>query len=683
MKMREAAFARAGALRTLFINDSLFRNATYLMASTAIMSLLGFVFWVFVAHLYSPANIGIASALISIASLISNFSLLGLNAGLIRFLSSSKQPSKDINAAGLTVAGVTIFAATVYVLFGSHLGAGISLLDSTWHKVAFVVLMVSVTLNSLTDAVFIANRRGEYHTTGYATFAIVKLIFPLILVPFGATGIFGAYILAMIVSVIVSYYLMRRGCNYRLLTKPDWQLLRQMRSYTFHNYFAVVLAGLPGQLMPLFIIHNLGAAPVAFFAMASTMANLLYVIPSAATQSLLAESSYDPGKLSEHLKRIIRLLAFLLVPVVSVAVVASPYLLDIFGSQYRQNSTQIFQIFAIATFSVAINSVGNTILNIEKHTRSIVAIQFVTLVVTATTVTVLIRFGLLGVSLSFLLGNITASLIHVFLWLSRKQISTIHAFPNDAELSTMLHVYNISEYTATPLGNGSNNRTVLVHTAGRQFVLRIYRPYAHKDISIEREIDFTAYIARHGLPVPRIITNSKGKKLSHSDMAEMRWQYILMEFVPGSHPIVYNKNLLTHMARLQAQLHRNGILYALAVHRITRQYGLKQKHHKERIIRALVPQGISHFDYDSTNLLVDNKGNITSILDFEGLRYGPLVVCIYFSLTCIYDKRHNKAMLRYYLAIYQQTRKLRSLEKFLLRLSLVMRYKELAFLRIM
>jgi Ser/Thr protein kinase RdoA (MazF antagonist) len=137
------------------------------------------------------------------------------------------------------------------------------------------------------------------------------------------------------------------------------------------------------------------------------------------------------------------------------------------------------------------------------------------------------------------------------------------------------------------------------------------------------------------------------------------------------------------MARLQAQLHRNGILYALAVHRITRQYGLKQKHHKERIIRALVPQGISHFDYDSTNLLVDNKGNITSILDFEGLRYGPLVVCIYFSLTCIYDKRHNKAMLRYYLAIYQQTRKLRSLEKFLLRLSLVMRYKELAFLRIM
>src|SRR6185312_13126085 len=131
--------------------------------STAVMSVLGFVFWVFVAHLYTPTDIGIASTLISITSLISNFSLLGLNSGLIRFLAGSKKPSQDINAAFITVAGVTLFIAAVYVVFGSIFGGGISLLDSTWHKLAFVVLMTSVSLNSLTDAVFISNRRGEYH----------------------------------------------------------------------------------------------------------------------------------------------------------------------------------------------------------------------------------------------------------------------------------------------------------------------------------------------------------------------------------------------------------------------------------------------------------------------------------------------------------------------------------------
>ncbi len=218
---RLAILARVDAGRRLFFSDSLFRNATYLMASTAVMSVLGFFFWVFVAHLYDPADIGVASALIAIATLISNFSLLGLNYGLIRFLSSSKAPSRDINAAAVVVAGMTIFAAAAYALIGTRIGGDIELLEGVWHKFAFIVLMSAVSLNSLTDAVFIANRRGEYHTIGYATFGLVKLILPLLLVPFGSLGIFGAYIMAMLASLIVSYYLMRRGCGYRIRTKPN------------------------------------------------------------------------------------------------------------------------------------------------------------------------------------------------------------------------------------------------------------------------------------------------------------------------------------------------------------------------------------------------------------------------------------------------------------------------------
>ena len=85
-------------IRELFRTDSLFRNAVFLMSSTAIMSVLGFVFWIFVAHLYSPEQIGVASALISITLLISNLSFLGLGSGFLRFLPGSAKPSRDINA---------------------------------------------------------------------------------------------------------------------------------------------------------------------------------------------------------------------------------------------------------------------------------------------------------------------------------------------------------------------------------------------------------------------------------------------------------------------------------------------------------------------------------------------------------------------------------------------------------
>src|SRR5882757_2751857 len=87
----------------LFRTDSLFRNAALLMTSTAIVSVLGFGFWLFVAHLYTPSQIGIASALISITTLLSNLSLLGFNAGLIRFLPKAQDQSRYINAVMIIV----------------------------------------------------------------------------------------------------------------------------------------------------------------------------------------------------------------------------------------------------------------------------------------------------------------------------------------------------------------------------------------------------------------------------------------------------------------------------------------------------------------------------------------------------------------------------------------------------
>ncbi len=674
--------ARISSTYELFRNDSLFRNATYLMASTAIMSVLGFVFWVFVAHLYSPTDIGTASTLISITALISNLSLLGLNSGIVRFLSQSKKPSQDINAAALTVAGVTIFAAIIYILFGTHAGGNLTILNDAWHKIAFIVLMVSVSLNSLTDAVFISNRRGEYHTIGYATFGVVKLLLPLVLIPFGASGIFGSYILAMVASLGISIYLMYRGCGYHLLTLPDWTLVKRIRGYTFHNYLGVVLSGLPAQLMPLLIIRSLGAASVAFFSMAWTMANLLYIIPSAVTQSLLAESSYDSRKQTEHLKRTIRLLVLLLTPAVALSIAVSPYLLGIFGPQYRANGTQLFQILAFMTFFMAISSVGNTMLNIERRTWGIVAVQLTTLLATSFSALALVRFGLIGVGLAFLIGNVAASLTHLWLRLKRQKVSGGIVFPREPEqLQQLLKPYGIDKSSARVLGNGSRNCTLLVTTASQQYILRIYQPDFYSDEQIKQEIDFMQYLSEQGLPTPHVLPNKAGQMLSHQTLIGVNWQYLVMEFVAGQHPTDYTTTLLNNMALLQAQLHLNGIAYA-ATRGHSQRKRPRTRHFSDQLLKRLADQGFSHFDYDASNLLVDDE-QINGILDFEGMRYGPLVACVYFTLTRIYDYHQDPTMLTSYLASYQQLRRLRPIEKLILGTSLAVRYRKPSFMRTM
>jgi len=62
----------------LLVNDSLFSNSIYLILSTGVVAVFG-------------------ATLISIMTLISSFSILGLGNGLIRYLPTSERKNKKIN----------------------------------------------------------------------------------------------------------------------------------------------------------------------------------------------------------------------------------------------------------------------------------------------------------------------------------------------------------------------------------------------------------------------------------------------------------------------------------------------------------------------------------------------------------------------------------------------------------
>lgn len=397
----------------LFSTDSLFRNSVFLVASTAIMSVLGFGFWLFVAHLYTPEQVGAASALIAVATLLGNISLLGLDASIVRFLPSSKNKSRDINTAILAVGGVAILAALLYVFAGPALGIVVPLVDEDWERVAFIGLIAIVGINSLTDAVFIANRRAELHTATYTVLSFVKLLLPLGMVQFGAMGIFAAYAFAILSSLLLTFYLMRRYTNYRVSVAPSWQLIVKTRRYTTHNYAGRLLSSVTAQLMPVFILAHLGADHVAYFSMAWTMANFLYIIPAAIAQSLLAEGATTPSDKKHHIRHAIRLISMIIVPIIAIAILAAPYLLHIFGVQYASGSTTVFQILAFATLFIAINEVSTTILNITHRSSGVVASQLCTLVVTFSAALVLIPLGLVGMGIALLLGNAAASICHL------------------------------------------------------------------------------------------------------------------------------------------------------------------------------------------------------------------------------------------------------------------------------
>lgn len=670
----------------LWRTNSLFRNAVYLMMSTVVLSVLGFVFWIFVAHLYSPAQIGSASALIATMSLVSYISYIGLNSSLVRFLAKSANPSADINASIVTVGGVAAVASAAVLVFGGSLFTDNLAFfhDHPTGMVLFVLMTVVSTLNTLTDSVFISKRRAKFHTIAYAVFGTVRLIVPMLLVAIGAMGIFLAFVVAAGISLLLSLLFMWRGCDYHPFTAPNWRFIVDSRRYTTHNYVANLLTSLPGQLLPTFILVNLGATQTGFFSMAWTMANLLYVIPSAITNSLMAESSHDPREQSRNLAHAIRIMVMSLVPIVLLAILVAPYLLELFGMQYSRHSTEAFQILALVTFFLAANSVGTTIMNLENRSGSVVIVQAIIVVMTFGLADELVGHGTAGISLAFL-GGMASGTIAQLLLLSRGRSqqpmldaegNAVYTGPAPDMIKRMLSEFGIANATVgKDIGGGDRSGTWVISNDSQRYVLKMYDTKKRSHAMLDHELNYVEHLRAGDIPVPSYVASTHKQIVADIQDGDTTWLGTLMRFETGSHAEKYNPELIKNMAAIQARMHNLGQhMPPTMSDEMTNKDGSYRS-----LLLGFLPKGVSHFDYYAGNVLADDS-RVVCVIDFEGARYDPLLVCLFFTLSEVYAANKSRKLVLEYIAEYQKTRRLTYLERATLRIILTLRFRTLKFM---
>ena len=144
-------------------NDSLYRNSIFLILSTAIMAFFGFFFWIINARLFKPEQVGIATSLISVVTLISSFSLLGLNNGIVRYLPTSERKNQKINTAFTLVALASALIAFFYLIFINKFSPKLLFVrQNIFFAMFFIVVIVFSALNTISETVFIAYRSTSY-----------------------------------------------------------------------------------------------------------------------------------------------------------------------------------------------------------------------------------------------------------------------------------------------------------------------------------------------------------------------------------------------------------------------------------------------------------------------------------------------------------------------------------------
>ena len=99
------------------LHDPLFKNAYFLMGNTLLSAGAGFFFWIFAARFYAPEDVGLGSALISAAGLLSMLSMLGFDIGLIRYLPRETDKGGMINSC-FVMTGLAAALLSVVFLCG-------------------------------------------------------------------------------------------------------------------------------------------------------------------------------------------------------------------------------------------------------------------------------------------------------------------------------------------------------------------------------------------------------------------------------------------------------------------------------------------------------------------------------------------------------------------------------------
>jgi O-antigen/teichoic acid export membrane protein len=397
------------------VGDSLYRNSIYLMLSTAIMAFFGFFFWIINARLFKPEQVGIATTLISVVALITSLSMLGLNNGIIRYLPTSERKNNKINTAFTLVAVASILIALIYLIFVNIFSPKLLFVkENIFFAILFVVFAVFSSLNILSESVFIAYRSTKYILIKNTIQSIVKLALPIFLLSLGAYGIFVSVGISFVVAFVLGliFLIVKFGYLFRPIINKE--VVNRMTKFSLGNYATGFIGGLPGMLLPIIILNNLGARFSAYFYMVLMIANFLYIIPLATSQSLFAEGSYSEPELRIHIKKAVKIISLIMIPAIIIMIAFGKYILLAFGKQYSNEGMILLQLFAISGIFLSINYIGNSIFYIKHKIKLLILVNFINALTILSLSVILVNQNLLGIGVAWLIGQAMTSIIYIF-----------------------------------------------------------------------------------------------------------------------------------------------------------------------------------------------------------------------------------------------------------------------------
>jgi O-antigen/teichoic acid export membrane protein len=394
-----------------------------MVASTAINSGLGMVFWVVAARVSDSHDVGLAAAAASAMTLLMGFGQLGLPSALPRLLPLAGTGARRlVSGAYRAAVAASLAAALLFVSIAFPISIVRELFaGAPWFTVWFVVSLPLCSLFSIQDFVLCGMRHATWTPAENLVASLGRLVLIPVLSGFGARGLYVATT-APIVAVAVAYsaLIFSRVLPVRNSRRGTYDPVEVRRLITsdFAGNLAVTFAG---RALPLLIVAVRGEIDGALFYAAWTVAYAVEVVLANIVTTLTVSGAEDENRLRERVRPRIGIAAGAVVALVLVVVAVAHPVLRVFSPEYA-DAAPALQLLAIALVPRAVTIVGVAIARLERRASAVFAIQ-----VTSATLTVLAAFvgvqvgGITGVAAGYAAAATLTAMIGVRLlrrWLT-------------------------------------------------------------------------------------------------------------------------------------------------------------------------------------------------------------------------------------------------------------------------
>lgn len=403
-------------------SHSLLRNSAWIMATTGVNSLLGYVFWIVVARTYHADDVGLASALIAAMSLLAAVVNLGTSAALVQRLprlTDDAEWSRTTTASIVTgtVAGLVLALVAALLVLPAVTDRLDVVADDGAYTAVFVVGVALWSLSVIADYVFIAERRTENMFLRNVMFGLLKLVAVIAIGATGARtafGIFGSWVGAGALALALTFALLvpRLGRHYRPTLAGVGAEIRAMRGAYAGNYLISLGNQLGVFLLPVVVVTRLSATENAYFYVAWLLGGAFFIISSAVGSALFAEGTHDPAALPGQSRAAVRITAILLGPAMVFFFAAAGWLLGLFGHAYAHHATTLLIVLTASAVPDAITNLYVGRQRAEGRLRMPAAMTMCMAVVTVTTAWILLPpMGLTGAGIGWLAGQTFGSAV--------------------------------------------------------------------------------------------------------------------------------------------------------------------------------------------------------------------------------------------------------------------------------